>query len=109
YTGYVNFVHVKPSFTLHPWSTVKLMVAVAPQWRQTTDDAVYAQPNIPVPNTAGMPGSYTGTYGQLRLDWALSRSLSLALEAVHFHVGDVIRRAGGKDSTYVMAQLAYGW
>jgi hypothetical protein len=109
YTGYVNFVHVKPSLTLHPWSTVKLMVAVAPQWRETTADAVYAQPNTSVPNTAGMPGSYTGTYGQVRLDWQASRSTSVALEAVHFQVGEVIRRAGGKNSNYVMAQFTYGW
>jgi hypothetical protein len=109
YTGYVNFVHVKPSLTLHPSSAVKLMVAVAPQWRQTTADAVYAQPNIPVPNTAGTPGSYTGTYGQVRLDWQVSRSTSVALEAVHFQVGDVIRNAGGRDSNYVMAQIAYGF
>ena len=72
-------------------------------------DAVYAQPNIPVPNTAGRPGSHTGTYGQVRLDWTVSRSTSLALEAVHFQVGDVIRRAGGRDSNYVMAQFSYGW
>jgi Alginate export len=109
YTGYVNFVHVKPSLTLHPSRALKLMVAIAPQWRQTTADAVYAQPNIPVPNTAGTPGSYTGTYGQVRLDWQVSRSTSVALEAVHFQVGDVIRNAGGRDSNYVMAQIAYGF
>jgi len=109
YTGYVNFIHVKPSLTLHPASTVKLLIAVAPQWRQTTADAVYVQPNIPVPNTAGTGGSYTGTYGQIRLDWQVSRSTSVALEAVHFQVGDVIRHAGGKNGNYVMAQFAYGW
>src|SRR5262249_58579786 len=109
YTGYVNFTHVKPSLTLHPWRTVKVMIAVASQWRETTTDAVYAQPNIPVPNTAGKPGSYTGTYAQLRVDWTVSRSTSIALEAVHFQVGDAIRNAGGGNGNYVMAQIAYGW
>jgi Alginate export len=109
YTGFVNFIHVKPSITIYPTKALKMMLAVAPQWRQTTADAVYTQPNIPVPGTAGQPGRYTGTYGQFRLDWAMTRSSSFAVEAVHFVVGDAIRRAGGHNSDYVGVQFAYGW
>jgi Alginate export len=109
YTGYVNLIHVKPSVTLHPTESLKLMLAIAAQWRQTTADAVYTNPNIPVPGTAGQPGLYTGTYGQLRLDWAMTSYSSFAVEAVHFAVGDVIRRAGGHDCNYLGVQLAYGW
>jgi len=109
YTGYVNLIHVKPSVTLHLSNSLKLMFAVAGQWRETTADAVYTQPNIPVAGTAGQPGHYTGTYGQLRADWELTSHSSVALEAVHFVVGNVIRRAGGHDSDYVGAELKYGW
>jgi hypothetical protein len=109
YSGYVNLIHVKPSVTVHPAKSLKLMLAIAPQWRQTTGDAVYTQPNNPVPGTAGRPGRYTGTYGQFRLDWAITRSSSVAVEAVHFVVGDAIRRAGGHNSDYVGVQFAYGW
>jgi hypothetical protein len=109
YTGFPNIVHLKPSLTVHPTAATKLMLAVAPQWRQTTADAVYTQPNVPVPGTAGQPGSYTGTYFQLRFDWQLTRQLSFGVEAVHFAVGDVIRRAGGRDADYVGVQLAFGW
>jgi hypothetical protein len=109
YTGFPNVVHLKPSLTLHPTAASKLMLAVAPQWRQTTADAVYTQPNVPVPGTVGQPDSYTGTYFQLRLDWQLTRQLSFAVEAVHFAVGDVIRRVGGRDADYVGVQLAFGW
>jgi hypothetical protein len=94
YTGYVNLIHVKPSVTLHPTKSLSLMLATAGQWRQTTPDAVFTQPNIPVPGTAGEPGRYTGTYGQLRLDWAMTPYSSFAVETVHFAVGNVIRRAG---------------
>ena len=62
-----------------------------------------------VPNTAGRPGSYTGTYGQIRLDWAIDRRTSFAIEAVHFAVGDAIRRGGGHDSDYAGVEIKYGW
>ncbi|EKN01481.1 MULTISPECIES: alginate export family protein [unclassified Acidocella] len=108
YSGYVNFVQIKPSITLHPTRTLKLMLAIAPQWRQTTADAVYTQPNIAVAGTAGQPGAYTGTYGQIRLDWAISHSTAFAIEAVHFQVSNVIRRAGGHNGDYVGVQISYG-
>jgi hypothetical protein len=109
YTGYTNLIHVKPSLTLHPTNSVKLTLAVASQWRETTADAVYVQGDIPVPGTAGQPGSYTETYGQLRVDWTMTPHSSIAVEAVRFDVSDVIRRAGGRDSDYLGVQLAEGW
>jgi len=51
----VNFIHVKPSLTLHPLKALKIMLAAAGQWRETTVDAVYTQPDIPVAGTAGRP------------------------------------------------------
>jgi hypothetical protein len=109
YTGYVNFIHLKPSVTIQPAKGLKLMFAAAAQWRETTADAVYTQPNIPVAGTAGHPGHYTGTYGQIRADYALTSYSSLALEVVHFAVGDAIRRAGGHDSNYVGLEYKWGW
>ena len=109
YTGYTNFVQVKPSVTIHPFEGTKLMFAAAPQWRESTADAVYTQPNIPVRNTAGRGDLYTGSYGQVRLDWTVSRSTAVAIEAVHFQVGDTIRRAGGHNSDYVGVEIKYGW
>jgi hypothetical protein len=109
YTGFVNFIHLKPSVTLHPAPTLKLMLAAAAQWRETTSDAVYTQPDIPVANTAGHPGRYTGSYGQIRLDWAVTSQISTAVEAVHFAVGDAIRQAGGHDSDYLGVELKFGW
>jgi Alginate export len=109
YTGFVNFIHIKPSVTLHPTKSLKLMLAAAAQWRETTADAVYTQPDIPVRLTAGRPSQYTGSYGQVRVDWAVTPSTSFALEAVHFQIGDAIRRAGGHNSNYVGIQYAVGW
>lgn len=109
YTGYVNFIHLKPSVTIHPTPALKVLFAAAAQWRETTSDAVYTQPDIPIAGTAGHPGHYTGTYGQIRADYALTSYSSAALEIVHFAVGDAIRRAGGHDSNYVGLELKCGW
>ena len=109
YTGYTNLIHVKPSLTLSPTSSLKFAIAVAAQWRQTTSDAVYTQPDVSVPNTAGRPGQYTGSYGQFRLDWTIDRATSFAVEAVHFKIGDALRNAGGHDSNYLGIEIKRGW
>jgi hypothetical protein len=109
YTGYVNFIHLKPSITIHPTNTLRVMFAAAAQWRETTADAVYTQPAVPVAGTAGRPGRYTGTYFQIRADYAITTYSSAALELVHFAIGDTLRRAGGHDSDYMGLELKWGW
>jgi alginate export protein len=109
YTGYVNLFHLKPSLTVKPISNVKLLAALGFQWRQTTADAVYVQPNIPVRGTAGVGGRWSGLYGQVRGEWAITPNLAGAVEVVRYWVADVIRRAGGHNSQYVSVQLQFGW
>jgi hypothetical protein len=109
YTGYANLIHVEPSLTLTPTSSLKIVIAAAAQWRQTTADAVYIQPDLAVPKTAGRPGAYTGSYGQFRLDWTIDRATSFAIEAVHFKIGEAVRNAGGHDSNYLGIEIKRGW
>jgi hypothetical protein len=109
YTGYANLIHIKPSLTLAPTSSLKIAFAAAALWRQTTADAVYTQPDIAVPKTAGRPGAYTGSYGQVRLDWTIDRATSFAVEAVHFKIGDALRTAGAHDSNYLGVEIKRGW
>jgi hypothetical protein len=109
YTGYVNFIHVKPSVTLLPLPRLKLLFAAGLQWRETTADAVYTQPDIPVPGTAGHPGAYTGTYTQFRGDWGFTSHLSFAVELVHFAIGATVHSVGGHDSNYAGVEIKYGW
>lgn len=109
YTGYTNFIHFKPSITVKPISRLTLMGALGLQWRQTTADAVYMQPNVAVPGTAGKGGRWTGAYGQLRADYVVNAHLAAAVEMVHFDVGDAVRSAGGHDSNYLGVELKYLW
>jgi len=109
YTGYANLVHAKTSLTVKPTKKVTVTGAVAGQWRLTTGDAVYLQPSIPVPGTAGVGGRWTGAYGQIQIAWAVSGQLSAALEADHFGVGSTVHNAGGEDSNYLGLQLGFAW
>jgi hypothetical protein len=109
YTGYVNLIHLKPSLTVKPIASLALMVAAGLQWRETTADAVYVQPNLPVPGTAGKAGRWSGVYWQFRADWTITPNLAAAVEAVRFQIGDVIRRAGGHDPTYFNVEFKYGF
>jgi hypothetical protein len=67
------------------------------------------QPDVPVANTAGRPGAYTGSYAQVRLDWTIDRATSFAVEAVHYAIGDALRNAGARDSDYLGVEIKYGW
>ncbi|WP_082491884.1 alginate export family protein [Duganella sp. Leaf126] len=108
-TGYSNLVHLKPSLKLKPARTLSVTAALGLQWRQTTGDAVYVQSMAAVPRTAGQGSRWTGAYAQLRTDWAVTPTLTAALEAVHFHAGDSLRRAGGRDADYLGMELKFGW
>jgi len=109
YTGYTNLVHIKPSITARPTRKLKLLGAVGLQWRQTTADAVYTQPDIPVAGTAGHGGGWTGAYAQIRADYLFNANLTAAIEAVHYAIGGALRRAGGHDGDYGGVELKFGW
>jgi hypothetical protein len=108
-TGYVNLIQVKPSLTLYPNEGLEVAASLGLLWRQTTADAVYLQPDIPVAGTAGLPDHKTGAYAQLRADWQLNPNLSSAMELVRYDVGDTLRRAGGRNSDYVGVELKFVW
>ncbi len=109
YTGDTNLLHLKPSMTLRPASDFSVVGAVGFLWREATADAVYLQPNIPVAGTAGGGHRWTGSYAQLRMDYAVDRNIGTALEAVDYKVGDTVRNAGGHDSTYVGVEFKVSW
>ena len=109
YTGDTNLVHLKPSVTLRPADGLSVVGAAGFLWREATADAVYLQPNIPIAGTAGGGSRWTGSYTQLRIDYAVDRHIATALEAVDYQVGDTVRHAGGHDSTYLGVEFKYSW
>ncbi|WP_243048885.1 alginate export family protein [Dyella sp. RRB7] len=109
FTGYTNLLHVKPTVTVKPVARLSVTGGVGFLWREATSDAIYVQPNIPLPGTAGQGGHWTGVYGQLRADYAFNANFTGAVEAVRYDVGRAIRTAGGHDSDYLGLELKFMW
>ncbi|OYU92220.1 MAG: hypothetical protein CFE29_05305 [Bradyrhizobiaceae bacterium PARB1] len=109
YTGYANLIHVKPTLTVKPLDKLSITAGIGLQWRETTADAIYIQPNVAVAGTAGTGSRWSGVYTQLRADYVFNANLTGALEAVHYKIGDTLRAAGGHDSNYLGLELKYGW
>ncbi|WP_115719490.1 alginate export family protein [Gallaecimonas mangrovi] len=109
YSSYVNIIHIKPfvSTTLTP--ALSLLAAIAGQWRMTTADAIYTQPNNAIANSAGRGQRWIGAYGQLRANWQVNRNLSSALEIVHFDAASTVKALGGHNSNYLGLQLKFSW
>ena len=86
-----------------------MLAALGFQWRATAADAIYGQGMAVVPGTAGKGTRWTGMYAQVRADWLVSSNVALALEAVHFEVGDSIRALGARNADYVGVEAKFGW
>jgi len=71
YTGFVNFIHLKPSLTVHPLPRLKLMTAIGAQWRETTADAIYSQPDNAVSDVIREVGGHDSNYigAEIRMGW----------------------------------------
>jgi hypothetical protein len=109
YTTYANLVHVKIGFSMNALPKLKLSSGIGVEWRETSADAIYTLPDVPVPDTAGRGGRYVGTYGQFRADCGLTPHTALALEVVHFSVGASVVSVGGHSTNYFGAEVRYGW
>jgi hypothetical protein len=109
YTGYANLLHLKPSLTVKPLDRLTLTGAVGLQWRETTADAIYVQPSVPLAGTTGRGDRWSGAYVQGRADYLFDANLTGAVEAVHYEVGNTIRQAGGHDSDYLGIEMKFAW
>lgn len=105
--GPANFIDLHPYLTLKPHPALSVTAGADFLWRQSTGDAIYRQPNIPIARTAGHRSRYTGTQPYLLTTWQIDPHASLTLTYVHFAAGEAIRDAGGGDSDYVGGWVSY--
>ncbi len=109
HTGYANLIHLKPSVSIIPRADTTLTAGIGALWRQTTNDAVYTLPFVPVAGMAGRGGSWTGAYAQLRAERRFTPALSSSIEVVRYTVGAALRAAGAHDSDYVRLETKFAW
>ena len=105
--GPSNLADLQPSLTLVFSKTVSVNLGAEIDWRQTTADAIYRQPNVPFPNTAGRGGLYTGAQYFVTPTWQATPHVSLSVAAVYFQVSNTVKAAGGGDSVYGAAWASY--
>jgi len=109
YPGYANFMHLKSSAMVHPTRKLSALVTAALLWRETTADAVYLLPAIPVTGTAGRGSAYSGAYAQIRLDWTISPHLAGAVDAEYFAHSESLHQAGARDGYFIGVELRFGF
>lgn len=102
-----NIVDVHPSLALDLGSGFKVDLGWNALWRYTERDAIYGTPLSAISATAGRPGRFIGHQAILGFEWQLSPNAVLAGQYVHFWRGDALRRAGGRDTDFLMTSIAY--
>lgn len=102
-----NFFDLQPTLTVKPTKTLTLTAGWDFLWRQTTADAVYTSPGLPVKGTAGQGGRYTGSQGEISAAWQPLRHIEVKASYVHFFVGSGLTTAAGRDVDFVTTSIAY--
>ena len=105
--GAANMVRLAPSLAVKPLASLKVQFGADVIWRYRVEDAVYRQPAIPVPNTAGHHGKYIGTQLWITPSWQLNRHFGISGILAHGSVGKALKGVGSGDSNYGAFALTY--
>jgi hypothetical protein len=103
----MNGLDVQPNVTLQLAPRLSLMTGVNFFWRHRTADAVYNSALLPLPGTAAAAGRYIGAMSTTHLRWRLTPNWEFNLDYSRFGVGDAIRNAGGRRSSFFMGSAAF--
>ena len=102
-----NIMDLQPSISIRPFRNVTVTLGWDFAWRQTTQDAIYIEPFVAVPRTAGQGSSYIGNQIALDITWQVNRHITLEASYVHFSAGDTLKAAGGRDVDFVAFAATY--
>lgn len=102
-----NIMDVHPSLQLELTPTLSAELSWNPLWRQTTADAIYGPPLVPVAGTAGQRGRFIGHQAIVGLEWQATPNITLASQYVHFQPGSALQRIGGRRTDFVFVSAAY--
>lgn len=102
-----NVIDIQPTLTLRPTEATSLALGWNMLWRQTTSDAIYTGTSTPVPGTAGQGGRSIGNQTSVDVTWEADRHTEIKASYVYFNVGNALRDAGGRDTTFTMISVAY--
>jgi hypothetical protein len=102
-----NFFDLYPSITVAPITSVTVVVGWDFAWRETTKDAVYTSPLVPVAGTAGRGGKFIGNQLSLDVIWQADRHIQVYGSYVHFDSGGALEPSHGRDVDFAMLSVSY--
>ncbi|ADU12237.1 alginate export family protein [Asticcacaulis excentricus] len=105
--GPANLVRLGSTLTLKPHRRVTLTIGADGLWRDRVSDALYRQPNLPIPATAGKGGRLTGAQAFIGGTWQVTPELSLTTHVSHLNISSRLNGIGVADSRYIGVWL--GW
>jgi len=105
--GAANNVTVHPRLSLQLPLRFSAVAEVWWFWRESTADGVYGISGLPIPLQTSITSAYLGDQLELDLSWEATRHLSVNIALARFWAGTYIRAAGGTNTSYAAAWLAF--
>lgn len=89
-----NLIHVQPSVTIHPITTVAVSLSGVAYWRESTRDGIYNIPGFLVRSGQKSDARYIGSQIELAVAWQATPELNLSASASDFRAGQFVRETG---------------
>lgn len=100
-----NLIDLQPSLSWRWPASIRWEASWNVLWKYAREDAFYAPPLIPVPDTEESSDRDLGRQLSLGMEWSINDALSLGATYVDYEPGRVVRDAGGHSGMFVTAWL----
>src|ERR1700730_4896374 len=97
-----NLLNLQPSITVDLAKNVNATVAGSALWKESSADAFYAPPLVPVKGTI-TGDRYIGQQTSAIIAWKATAHLTVALNYAHFIPGGSVKQAGGHSGDFFLA------
>lgn len=106
-TGFSNLRHRRAGLVVRPLANTSIAFSYGELSRESRFDAAYAQPLVPIPNTATLPQPMLSNYAQFLASHDFNRHFSLELELARYDVTASFRAAGGHDVNFAKLEANF--
>jgi len=106
--GPYNLMDLHPSVQLNLTERISLTPDFDFFWRQSTRDGIYSVPGALIRSGRTSQARYTGSHGNLQLEWRLDRHISLTAIYLHFFPGPFLKETQpGRNVDFLAAWFTY--
>nr|WP_243444557.1 alginate export family protein [Acetobacter persici] len=103
YIGNSNLIDVGPLATIATSRNTSLLLKVPVIWRNSTNDAIYANPTAAY--NFRPQGGYTATMPQASFTWRATRHVTFSLDGEYIFASRAMIKAGASSGAYVQSNL----